>query len=54
MSREAQTGIVTTDFFGFDNSANTYGLQGKGDLSEMGDAIARLVCDDLGAAARPT
>jgi nucleoside phosphorylase len=44
-------GILTTDFFGFDNSDNTYGLQGKGDLSEMGDAVLGMVCRDLGAKA---
>ena len=30
VSGKPQTGIVTTDFFGFDNSSNTYGLQGQG------------------------
>lgn len=45
------TGILTTDFFGFDNTDNTYGLQGKGDLSEMGDAVLGMVCKDLGAKA---
>ena len=47
--RFAQTGILTTDFFGFDNTANTYGLEGKGDLSEMGDAVLGMVCKGLGA-----
>ena len=42
-SSSAATGVLTTDFFGFDNSANTYGLQGKGDLSEMGDAVLGMV-----------
>jgi nucleoside phosphorylase len=42
------SGILTTDFFGFDNTANTYGLEGKGDLSEMGDAVLGMVCQDLG------
>ena len=51
VSGKPQTGIVTTDFFGFDNSSNTYGLQGKGDLSEMGDAVLGLACNELGAAA---
>ena len=51
VSGKPQTGIVTTDFFGFDNSSNTYGLQGKGDLSEMGDAVLGLACKELGAAA---
>jgi nucleoside phosphorylase len=41
-------GILTTDFFGFDNSADTYKLQGKGDLSEMGDAVLGKVCAELG------
>lgn len=40
------TSIVTTDFFGFDNSQNTYKLQGLGNLSEMGDAV-------LGAVLKP-
>lgn len=28
-----------------------YGLQGKGDLSEMGDAVLGMVCQGLGAKA---
>jgi hypothetical protein len=44
-STSPQTGILTTDYFGFDNSANTYGLQGHGDLSEMGDAVLGMVCE---------
>jgi hypothetical protein len=43
-----QAGILTTDFFGFDNTADTYGLEGKGDLSEMGDAVLGMVCQELG------
>jgi hypothetical protein len=31
--------------------ANTYGLQGKGDLSEMGDAVLGVVSQQLGAKA---
>jgi nucleoside phosphorylase len=50
-ARSQRTGILTTDFFGFDNSANTYGLQGKGNLSEMGDAVLGMVCDEMGSAA---
>lgn len=46
-----ETGILTTDFFGFDNSDNTYGLQGKGGLSEMGDAVLGMVCQKLGTQA---
>jgi nucleoside phosphorylase len=41
-------GILTTDYFGFDNTANTYALQGHGDLSEMGDAVLGMVCEELG------
>ena len=44
-------GNLTTDFFGFDNTADTYGLEGKGDLSEMGDAVLGMVCKELGTAA---
>lgn len=51
ISGSAPTGILTTDYFGFDNSTNTFGLQGKGDLSEMGDAVLGMVCDKLGAKA---
>ena len=35
--------VVTTDFFGFDTSDNHFGLQGLGDVSEMGDAVLGLV-----------
>ncbi len=47
-ARSAATGILTTDFFGFDNTADTYGLEGKGDLSEMGDAVLGMVCKERG------
>ena len=49
LARGQKTGIVTTDFFGFDTSENYYGLQGLGSLSEMGDAVLGMVCDELGA-----
>jgi len=39
--------VVTTDFFGFDTSDNYYGLQGLGDVSEMGDAVLGLVCSQM-------
>jgi hypothetical protein len=39
--------VVTTDFFGFDTSDNHYGLQGLGDVSEMGDAVLGLVCSQM-------
>ena len=45
----APQGVLTTDFFGFDNSADTYELEGKGGLSEMGDAVLGMVCQELGA-----
>ena len=38
------SGVATTDFFGFDNTADTYHLQGVSDLSEMGDAVLGMVC----------
>ena len=44
-----QTAILTTDFFGFDNTADTYQLEGKGDLSEMGDAVLGMVCQETGS-----
>ena len=46
-AQSSNHGILTTDFFGFDNTDNTYGLQGKGDLSEMGDAVLGMVCDSM-------
>ncbi len=42
-SDDPTSSVVTTDFFGFDTSDNHYGLQGLGDVSEMGDAILGLV-----------
>jgi nucleoside phosphorylase len=47
----APAGVLTTDFFGFDNTDDTYKLEGKGGLSEMGDAILGMVCEKLGAKA---
>jgi nucleoside phosphorylase len=34
-----QVSIVTTDFFGFDDSTNHYKLQGLGECCDMGDAM---------------
>jgi nucleoside phosphorylase len=39
--------VVTTDFFAFDDSANTYGLQGLGGTVEMGDAVLGLVISQM-------
>jgi hypothetical protein len=39
---------LTTDFFGFDTSNDRYHLQGKGAVSEMGDAILGLVASRMG------
>jgi nucleoside phosphorylase len=47
----ASAGVLTTDFFGFDNTDDTYKLKGKGGLSEMGDAVLGMVCKKLGAEA---
>jgi nucleoside phosphorylase len=44
--------VLTTDFFGFDTSDNHYGLQGLGDVSEMGDAVLGLVASQMGAPPR--
>jgi hypothetical protein len=41
-------GVLTTDFFGFDTSNNSFKLQGKGAVSEMGDAILGLVAKQMG------
>jgi len=38
--------VVTTDFFGFDTSDDHFGLQGHGDISEMGDAILGLLAKE--------
>lgn len=43
--------VVTTDFFAFDDSSNTFGLQGLGTAVEMGDAVLGLVISELGAKA---
>jgi hypothetical protein len=50
-SSKLSTSVVTTDFFGFDTSDNHYGLQGLGDVSEMGDAILGLVAQGMGGQA---
>jgi nucleoside phosphorylase len=51
VSASPETGVLTTDYFGFDTSANTFKLQGKGALSEMGDAVLGMVCKERGAKA---
>ena len=52
-ARSRAGGILTTDFFGFDTSNDHYGLQGKGTLAEMGDAVLGMVCRELGPEAPP-
>jgi hypothetical protein len=42
-----EAAVVTTDFFGFDTSNNHFGLQGLGDVSEMGDAVLGLVASGM-------
>jgi nucleoside phosphorylase len=44
--------IVTTDFFGFDTSANVYNLRQPdvGDLCEMGDAVLGMVANGMSSA----
>jgi nucleoside phosphorylase len=41
--------VVTTDFFAFDDSSNSYGLKGLGAAVEMGDAVLGLVIKQMGA-----
>lgn len=43
--------IVTTDFFAFDDTSNTFGLQGLGSAVEEGDAVLGLVVQQMGASA---
>ncbi len=43
--------IVTTDFFAFDDTSNTFALQGLGGAVEMGDAVLGLVMQGLGTSA---
>ena len=43
--------VITTDFFAFDNTTDTYRLQGLGAAVEMGDAVLGLACQDLGSQA---
>jgi hypothetical protein len=38
--------VVTTDFFAFDTSTNTYGLAKLGSAVEMGDAVLALVVEE--------
>lgn len=42
--------VVSTDFFAFDDKRNSYELQGKGAVVEMGDATLGLACSELGEA----
>jgi len=39
--------VVTTDFFAFDDSSNTYGLRELGGAVEMGDAVLGLVISQM-------
>ncbi len=48
---DLKSSVVTTDFFGFDTSNNTYKLWGLGDVSEMGDAVLGMVAKEMGSSA---
>jgi hypothetical protein len=39
--------VLTTDFFSFDTSNDHYGLQGKGSVNELGDAVLGQLAADL-------
>jgi len=43
--------VVTTDFFAFDDSSNTYGLKKLGAAVEMGDAVLGMVISQMGSGA---
>jgi hypothetical protein len=45
---QLNSGVLTTDFFGFDTSNNFYKLQGHGGVSEMGDAVLGMVAKTTG------
>jgi len=51
--KSVNTGVLTTDFFGFDTSSNYYKLKGLGRVSEMGDAVLGLVVKEMGGSAPP-
>jgi hypothetical protein len=42
------TDVVTTDFFAFDDTSNSFGIEGLGSAVEMGDAVLGLVIKKLG------
>jgi nucleoside phosphorylase len=46
-----ETEIVTTDFFAFDDTSDTFGLSGLGLAVEMGDAVLGMVIAQTGAKA---
>jgi nucleoside phosphorylase len=52
-AKSLKTGVLTTDFFGFDTSSNYYGLKDLGTVSEMGDAVLGLVANEMGDKAPP-
>lgn len=52
IGKAPESSVVTTDFFGFDTSDDHYGLQGFGNVSEMGDAVLGLVASQMTAPPR--
>jgi hypothetical protein len=52
LSTTFNSSVLTTDFFGFDTSDNHFGLQGLGDVSEMGDAVLGLVASQMASPPR--
>jgi nucleoside phosphorylase len=51
VSGTKNTDVVTTDFFAYDDTDNTFGLQSLGSAVEMGDAVLGLVVKQLGSGA---
>jgi purine-nucleoside phosphorylase len=45
---QLNSGVLTTDFFGFDTSDNFYKLEDQGNVSEMGDAVLGMVAKTMG------
>ena len=48
VAKNTRIDVVTTDFFAFDNTTNTFHLQELGSVVEMGDAVLGLACSGLG------
>jgi phosphorylase superfamily protein len=50
-AKQDTEGVLTTQGFAYDDTDDSYHLQGKGDVCEMGDAVLGYVCKEMGDAA---